>query len=124
MDNSESGFTVLEVLVAFVILASALAVIYQMVATGGFRSERARNEQTALLLAKSKLSEAQIIARNTEGNEGNYHWKLEWQTLPVTEAREGRNPIRLAQVTVTVSWGEGSQRQEIRLATLRLEEGN
>ncbi|WP_219846106.1 type IV pilus modification PilV family protein [Emcibacter nanhaiensis] len=122
MDSNESGFTVLEVLVAFVILASALGVVYQMVAMGGLRSDRAQKEQTALLLAKSKLADAMTIGRSTEGQEGNYHWELEWQALPVKEPRERRNPVRLAQVTVTVSWGEAGQ--EIRLATLRPEVQN
>ena len=122
MDNNEDGFTVLEVLVAFVILASALGVVYQMVTMGGFRADRTQKEQTALLLAKSKLAEAMTIGRSTEGQEGDYRWELKWQTMPVTESRERRNPVHLAQVVVTVSWGADGQ--EIRLATLRPEVQN
>lgn len=63
----EGGFTLVEVLAAFVILSLTLASVYAAL-TGGLRSERRAGETaSAVLLARSYLAEAGVSRPIAEG---------------------------------------------------------
>ena len=119
----DAGFTLLEVLVALVVLAVAGVAVLQLFG-GGLRLARASGEHLeATLLAASKLSElppGPADEGTEEGTEGPYRWTrqvaLEPALLPVDPKIPQAERLRLARVTVDVRWGRNRQ---VELVTLR-----
>ncbi|MFQ5955239.1 MAG: prepilin-type N-terminal cleavage/methylation domain-containing protein [Kiloniellales bacterium] len=123
--DSRAGFTLLEVLVAFAVLALVLAAAFQLLGSGLGGSERAGRYTHALLAAQSKLAEIGVSDRLRPGRmggvlDGGYRWRAEVRRLlPGAAAEpeaERRLPVDAYEVTVTVSWGA----EAVTLDTLRL----
>ena len=111
----EAGFTLLEVLVALVILGLAIVVSIQGFASGLRLLKLSGEHQEAMLLADLKARE---IAAPTEpgrdtGTEGPFTWDLE------VDGRVGR--WRQWEVDVHVRWGDHRQ---VSVATLRTVAGD
>ena len=64
--SGESGFTLLEVLVAFAVLAVLVVPILQVFGGGLGTTESARAYTTAALLARSKLAEVGVLEMLSE----------------------------------------------------------
>jgi general secretion pathway protein I len=119
----DQGFTLLEVLVALVVLATTLVAILQLFG-GGLRLARAAGDHTdAALLASAKLAELEagpLTEGATEGTEGPYRWTrrvtLDPTLLPVDADTAHTLQVRLARVNVEVRWGQG---RRVELVTLR-----
>ena len=126
-----AGFTLIEVLVAFVIAALALAVFYEGAIGALTNAHVAGLYEEALSLAKSHMAE--LTARNaarpvsadgTDGKLFRYQVKvtaLASQTLPRTLLEEANNrPARVATlfgVEVTESWGKPRHERSVHLLT-------
>ncbi len=125
----EEGFTLLEVLVAFIIAALALGALTQG-AAGGLQSARVSGHyQEALARARSRLAtlDAAPAPGEQRGDDGGgYAWQVD--VTPVATAgrpREGVDPPRpgramLLAVTVRISWRMDGGEREVALATERL----
>lgn len=119
----DHGFTLLEVLVALVVLATAVAAVLQLFG-GGLRLARAAGDHTAAtLLASAKLGElpeGALPEETVEGNEGPYRWVrrvvLAPDLVPLDPGAPEAGRLRLARVSVEVRWG---QERALELATLR-----
>ena len=119
----DQGFTLLEVLVALVILSTTVVATLQLFG-GGLRLARAAGDHAdAALLASAKLTdlEAGPLKEGTEeGTEGPYRWTrrvaLAPSLLPVAPDSPEAVSIRLARVNVEVRWGRG---RRFELSTLR-----
>jgi general secretion pathway protein I len=119
----DEGFTLLEVLVALVVLATTVVAVLQLFG-GGLRLVRAAGDHAeAALLASAKLADVEpgpLTEGATEGIEGPYHWTrrvaLEPALLPLEPDTPEAVPIRLARLSVEVRWG---QNRRFELATLR-----
>ncbi len=124
------GFTLIEVLVAFIVLAISLGALFQIFSTG-MRASRSAEEYTrATLLAESKLAAIGITGALEEGEttgeyEDGYHWRVAIRPyrLDGPEPEGLPPPIEAYEVIVTVSWGEGSGDRSVSLTTLRLKSG-
>ncbi len=124
------GFTLLEVLVAFVVLAISLGVLFEIFSTG-MRAQHSAEEYTrATLLAESKLAAIGITGALEEGEttgeyEDGYHWRVAIRPYRLDEPEEEGSPppIEASEVVVTVAWGEGSGERSVSLTTLRLKSG-
>lgn len=126
--SRQRGFTLLEVVAAFAILALGLALTMQ-IAAGGMRQARQAAEYTeASLLAQSLLDTVGVGERLEVGSdsgewEGGYRWQLE--VAPYEVPAEGAfadpqtSPVRLLELTLTVSWERGDSTRESRFRTLR-----
>ena len=123
----ESGLTLLEVLVAFVILAVALTTVMQVFSTGLEGTRRVEAANTAAVMAESKLAmvgvEIPVRPGRSGGVEGEkFTWDLE--IAPYSEAEgigETQPPLDILQVRVEVRWpGARGATETYTLHTLRL----
>lgn len=123
------GFTLIEVLVAFAILALALGVLLQ-VFSGGLKNARVSQAYTtAALLAESKLAAVGAEEPLAEGQSaGRFDDRFQWRVdvRPYEEAGGSSAadpdawPVSAFEVAVTVSWDEGDEERSVSLSTLRL----
>ena len=120
--RAERGFTLLEVLIATVIAALALAVLFQG-GLGGLRaSSRAAREGEALALARSHLAAAAAnpAAGEWQGTEGDgFRWQVRITALAAT-APGAFGATALFGIQVAVSWPEGAAWRRVELASAAL----
>ena len=125
MSRGEAGFTLMEVLVAITILGMSLILIFAIFSQGLTALHVDRAYSTAVILAKSKMDEVDLLEELAEGEEGGsspggYGWSREiTETLGQPEGLDERL-TRLFRVRVVVSWPEGSRQRRVTLETLRL----
>ena len=130
------GFTLLEVLVAFVILAVGMGLLLAMLSRGLNQVRRAQDETEASLHAQSLLDSLGVIEALAEGERngdfegGRYRYRLQVREVedpvPVPEAQPGAPPApepvagpTLYRIALQVEWGEGGPRQQLDYVTLR-----
>jgi general secretion pathway protein I len=120
------GMTLIEVLVAFVVLSTTLAVIMQIF-SGGIRNARlSEGYSRAVFLAQSRLAAAGVEQRLSPGStSGQVGPDLRWQVqvAPFDDAGAANKfllPTRLYQVRVSVSWSDDGKERQVELSTLRL----
>ena len=121
------GFSLLEVLVAFLVLALSLAVVMRIFA-GGLDNVGAANQYTqALSLAQSLLDaqgrESPLVVGETRGETENaLDWKI---TVTPYQAETGgtdvaAHPLQLMRIEVSVQWDkERKTPRSLNLSTLR-----
>ena len=130
--SAERGFTLLEVMVAFVIAALALGVLYEG-AIGGLRSVRVSGQyQEALSRAESHLAAlgqaGPLQAGTQQGDDGHgFHWQTRVAPLASAPVAHGdavtmaRGPRAvLYAVEVVESWQNGSKSRSVRLESRRV----
>jgi general secretion pathway protein I len=118
--------TLIEVLVAFVVLSMTLAVIMQIF-SGGMRNARLAGAYSyALILAESQLAAAGVEQPLSVGqSSGQTGPDLTWRTTVELFDDGGAAerlllPTRLYQVRAQVSWNEGGRERQVQLTSLRL----
>lgn len=123
MTRRDGGFTLLEVLVALIVLSVAVVAALQLFG-GGLRLARASADHLdATLVAAAKLSELTLEPLEegiTDGTEGDYRWTRRVtftpELLPEEPDASKSNLVRLARVSVEVRWGTN---RHVELVTLR-----
>ena len=120
------GYTLVEVLVAFVILAMALTVLLRIF-SGGVRNVAVSSDYAkAVLIAESRLATAGIddtlAPGETDGVEnGRFRWtRVVTDYEPAADYASTVRGLRGYRVTVTVSWPNGDRERRIELNTVRL----
>jgi general secretion pathway protein I len=121
-----SGFTLLEVLVAFVVLAIILTLVLRLAATISRASGLSADYAMATLQAENILAEAQFAqelpAGTTAGvTAGQWHWQR--RVTPYHEADRAfdTNPAwQLVRVDIDVNWNRGGRERNMSISTLRL----
>ena len=126
MRSKSRGMTLIEVLVAFVVLSMTLAVIMQIF-SGGMRNARLAGAYSyALILAESQLAAAGVEQPLSVGqSSGQTGPDLTWRTTVELFDDGGAAerlllPTRLYQVRAQVSWNEGGRERQVQLTSLRL----
>jgi general secretion pathway protein I len=107
--RGQSGFTLLEVLIAFAILSVAVVAVIQGFAQGLRLLKAAGDHQQAVLLADQKTREMVTpVEGRDQGKEGNYDWERTVTVVPAPDLR--RTPAtakwHVYQIDVKVSWGD------------------
>ena len=125
MVRPASGFSLIEVLVAFSITAVSLGLIFQIYAKGNRAVVLAEEYAQALAIAESKLAGASVpdalAGLDTQGRENDrYNWEIRIEDYILEE----QNPdLRLAyalhSVDVAVSWQSRGKSHRVDLQTLK-----
>lgn len=122
--RSRRGFTLIEVLVAFVILAFSMGALMNLF-SGSMRSVTQGEEYAqATDIARAQLARLDAdgfteIADETGETEDGYLWRMEVAPMMLSEPQPENAPYGPVTVTVTVSWG-GMQNRSVALTTVRL----
>jgi general secretion pathway protein I len=139
MRARQGGFTLLEVIVAVVILASALGLLLGMLSRGMHQVTQAQAESEAAMYAQSLLDQLGTIEtlepleKDGDFADGRYRWHLQVaptvDPAPPPPAAPGAPPPQAVQtdtaptlysVRLDVSWAGGGRGQQLRFETLRL----
>lgn len=125
------GFTLIEIVVAFTLLALGLGIAMQ-IAGGAMRNARQAAQRTeAALHAQSLLDIAGVGERLEEGEssgefDDDYRWELavtkfdvEADAAAAAPLQPGLAPVTLYQLDLVVRWGSREREQQARFVTLR-----
>ncbi len=118
----QAGFSLLEVVVAFSILAFSLGVLYQAFGRGLGNLALSGRHGRAVVLAESILARhagaRPLREGRTEGSDGPFRWRVE--VAPHDGGATGLRLFRPYRLEVTVSWEENGRIRSHALQTLRL----
>ena len=125
----QRGYTLIEIIVAFAILALGLTLLLGTL-SGATRQVRAAGDAgRAALHAQSLLDEfgnlPQPQQQDGELEQGRYHWRLDVEPWQDPTPQAGASPIdpnaaRLLHLRVQVEWGERTPAQRVEATSLRL----
>jgi general secretion pathway protein I len=135
IDRPDTGFTLLEVLIAFAIAALAIGVLYGGTVTGLDATAVSAKYDEAVSLARSHLDPighgAPLTVQQTSGADGEgFTWHLRIRQAGSRQMQlndqDRQNDIKpsiavLYDVVVTESWKVGGQQRQVTLATRRLD---
>jgi general secretion pathway protein I len=123
-NSRQAGFSLLEVLVAFAILALALGVLFQVFTSGMRNTQIAARHSEAMIIAESRLAElaaGDLEEGGEQGESGDFHWST--QTIPYELDEAVSLPTTsLMELSVRVEWSDYGKRRSIALNTLRVAE--
>jgi general secretion pathway protein I len=133
--NSDAGFTLLEVIVAFAISALAVGILYEGASGGLMATGSAAKMVEAISLAKSHLAAIghgdAIAQQDSSGVDGDgFDWHLHIRPIASREMNlsdsDRANDTHetsavLYDVTVTESWTEGGHTRQVSIGTHRLD---
>ena len=127
--RTQAGYTLIEIIVAFAILALGLTLLLGTLSGATRQVRQAGDAGRAALHAQSLLDEfgelPQPGTRDGELDQGRYRWRLEvapWNdpTPSSGPRRSDPNAGRLLRLQVQVEWGEGGPAQRLQVSSLRL----
>lgn len=125
----ESGFTLLEVMIAISLLAIALTTLFGSQSQSVSLASTVKFDTQAPLLAQMKMTEFATATDRLSGDSGDFgeefpgfHWKLETEDAKMDSSELlSKLADDLQQLTLTVAWGDKDQ-YAYRLQTLALKE--
>jgi general secretion pathway protein I len=128
--SSIRGYTLIEVIVAFALLAAALTLLLGTLSGAARQVRGAADAGRAALYAQSVMAQVGVGEtlepgrRDGEFEDGRYRWALEvrrWSD-PARPANALNDPSapQLLEVRLGIEWGEGGPRERLLLRTLRL----
>jgi general secretion pathway protein I len=128
--SREAGFTLLEVIVAFIIMALVFGAVFDTFSTGLRNAKLAGDYAGAVIRAESKLGLLGVAESLEEGvTRGRFGPLYGWRQSVTTFARPA-DPAPggdadddvppLYEVTLTVFWGSGQESRDLTLRTIRM----
>jgi len=127
----QRGFSLLEILVAFSIMALSLGVLMEIFAEAARNADLARNQLHATALARSLLArtalEATLSPGEREGTDDQLRWRLRVAPYEGSNVEDGVSPAWQSPlldtwlISVSVSWGDPADvtARSVALDTLR-----
>jgi general secretion pathway protein I len=124
------GFTLLELLLAFVVFALSFSTVLEILSGSMRNTVRARHNSEAALTAQSLMDQVglEMPLENgftANGESGEYAWELEifdyansGENVHSVELAE-LTSIELLQVDLVISWGKSPREQTRRFSTIR-----
>jgi len=124
MTKQQMGFSLLEVLVAFSILAVSLGILFQIYSKGAYSARLADEYANAVTIAQSRLSNVGIESLPDVGiyedNNEKFHWVTRVKAVEEVNEWEQRLKLIKREVEVEVSWQSKGGIRSIKLNTLKL----
>ena len=128
--SAASGFTLIEVLLAFVIFALSFSVVLEIIAGSMRNTVRARQYTEVALITQSAMDRVGLDIPLKEGAQANgesgvYRWELHISHFAGTAetARsvelEDLTGIDLLEVEFVISWGDYSSEHSDRFSTIK-----
>jgi prepilin-type N-terminal cleavage/methylation domain-containing protein len=119
---SNKGFTLLEILVALAILATAVTIIFQLFSAGLRNVAVSEDVVSAAIRAEAKMRE---VLSNEELTENSWtETTTDGYTFAVniTEALQEKTdslPVQVLQVDLAITWTKNSKERSLRLKTYK-----
>jgi general secretion pathway protein I len=128
--STASGFTLIEVLLAFVVFALSFSVVLEII-SGSMRSTvRARQYTEVALITQSVMDRVGLdipleAGARANGESGDYRWEL--QISPYAGAADHARSLELSDLTgidlleveLVISWGDHRKEQSNRFSTIK-----
>ncbi|WP_298214147.1 type II secretion system protein [Acidovorax sp.] len=118
--QAQRGLTLLELLVAFAIMALSLGMIYRIMGGNVRSAGELEARQRAAVLAQSLLALRDTVPEGglaQSGESGGYRWSM--QSAPYGTGVSGPSVTPLHELTIVVAWEGGGLSRRFELATLR-----
>ncbi len=130
MTRTSGGFTLLELLLAFMVFALSFATVLEILSGSMRNTVRARHFTEAALTAQSMMDQVGVTFPLEEGfsiagEEGGYRWEMEIYRYEGGESEIDTvmlaelTGVALLQVDLYVSWGEPPRNQTRRFSTVK-----
>jgi general secretion pathway protein I len=130
MHKRNGGFTLLEVLLAFVIFALSFATVMEILSGSIRNTMRAREYSEIALIAQSVMDQVGLeipleVGTSVGGESGDYDWEV---TIDSFEDSTGEvDSVQLAELTgiellrvdLVISWGESSRERFREFSSVR-----
>jgi general secretion pathway protein I len=123
------GFSLLEVMVAFVVMGLVVGVILQLFGSSMNSVALSDEYSFAVQVAESRLAtvgnEIEVQDGNESGEEkgSGYRWEVQMAPIKLSDEMEKLPlPLQLYRVEVVVTWKSGDKSREFHLSSLRFGE--
>jgi general secretion pathway protein I len=125
--RTASGFTLIEMVIAFAILGLSLSALYATFQSALSRTGHDARLSEATLLARSILARAgtewPLSEGSSQGEWSEFAYELD-EHKQVAPANEVPFTLPVVKVTATVTWAEFSGKRSFSLSTLKLQPGS
>ncbi|MGR9044374.1 MAG: type IV pilus modification PilV family protein [Gammaproteobacteria bacterium] len=126
--NNERGFSLLEILVAFAVLALSLGILLRIFSGGVNNAIVADGYTSAIQIAESLLARTGVETPLEQGQasgvmDETYYWRISVSPYEIVETPLESSPqaVSLMLVQVEVNWQEGQgEPRQVELTTLKL----
>lgn len=121
--RTQSGFTLVEMLVALAIVALSFAVLFKVISDGLDRTRRAHQEVLAAGHAESLLALWEAGTPRPGTSNGRFSDGISWSVAvePYVDGKaRGDWPVGAVRILATVSWRDAGKDHSRTLTTLRV----
>lgn len=112
----QNGFSLIEVLVAFSIMAMSLAAIYNIIGTNVRSAQAVDKQYRAVVLAEGLLARFDSAPKGgsseSGGTEDGYRWNVATQLIPSSVEP---SPFALYQLRIDVEWSDRGRNKSFGL---------
>jgi len=125
LNARSKGFTLLETLVAVMILSISLVVVMQLF-SGGLKSNKISNDYSyGIFHAGEKLEElllsAELLPGSLSGDFGDgYQWQAVIDFIGEEDEASAKMPVSTMRIDLDVSWKMGDRQKHYKLSTTAL----
>ncbi len=118
-DHHQHGFSLLELLVAFAILAMSMGLIYKSMGASARNVGDMTHHQQASMLAESLLASRDSVT-DQGWNESGEHTPFAWQvsSQPYASEIDAQGMVLMHQIHIMISWSDGVRQKQLEIQTL------
>ncbi len=123
--HRQAGFTLVELVVAFLILTIGMVAILELVSQSALNARYAKDRTIATTLAQQKLeellSQTDLTTGEMEGDFGDAYPQFRWraQVTDVSDSLLAEMGVSLRQIVVVVEWSDRRRVHSVQLETMQ-----